>query len=367
MNHLELCYIRSVDELRGAAPAWNALWQRSDVNMPLARAEFVSHWLAQFGGGDEFQALVVKRGAAFLAALPLSGPSANNLRRCGGLPANQWSLCGDFLLDGGSDESAICELLAEGLNDMPWPMVCLAPVGYESRRWQSLLAAASKRGLATLTIDSDCVGQVNVSGLWDDYRASWSANHRRHLQKSRRRAERAGELSLEVYTDLPVHQVETFMRRGCEIEDRSWKGAAGTSILRAPGMFGWYVEQARRLAENGHLQLTFLNHCGQPIAFEYGCRAKETYFSPKVGYDPAYARFSPGQLLRAMLLERWFASRDVGQIDFCGPLSDATAKWATDQYRVGKVWIAPRRLLSRTALAGYMALRPTWRRLRSWM
>lgn len=365
MNHLELCHFRSMDELCGAAPAWNALWQRSDANMPLARAEFVAHWLAQFGCGNEFQAVVVKHGATLLAALPLVGPRAKSLRRCGGLTANHWSLCGDFLLDPGTDETAVCELLAEGLNDMPWPMVCLAPVAYESPRWQSLLAAASKRGLATLAVDSDCVGQVSVSGRWDDYRASWSANHRRHLQKSRRRAERAGELSLEVYADLPVHEVESFMRRGCEIEDRSWKGVAGTSILRAPGMFGWYVEQARRLAENGHLQLTFLNHSGQPIAFEYGCRAKETYFSPKVGYDPAYARFSPGQLLRALLLERWFASREVGVIDFWGPLSDATAKWANRQYRVGKVWIAPRRLLSRTALAGYMALRAVMRSQRS--
>lgn len=364
MNHLELCCFRSLDELRAAAPAWNALWQRSDVSMPLARAEFIAHWLTQFGRGDAFRALVVKRGETFLAALPLVGPRATKLPGCGHLTANHWSLCGDLLLDGAADQSAICELLAEGLNDVPWPLVCLAPVAYEARRWRLLAAAACNRGLTTRVIHFNWVGQMRISGGWDDYRASWSGNHRRYLQKAQRRAERVGELSLDIHTDLRATHVETLLRRGCEIEDRSWKGAAGTSILRTPQMFNWYLEQARRLADDGHLQLTFLKHSGRPIAFEYGCRAKGTYFSPKVGYDEAYARFSPGQLLRAMLFEQLFAGGDVCLVDFWGPLSDATAKWVTDQYPVGKLWIAPRRLLSRMALAGYAALRPTWQRLR---
>lgn len=361
MNRLELCCLRSVDELCGAAPSWNALWQRSDVSMPLARAEFVAHWLTRFGPDCAFHGLVVKRGETFLAALPLVGPRSATLRNRGGLPANHWSLCGDFLIDsdfvdGSVDASAVCELLAEGLNEAPWPLLCLAPVAYGSLRWQLLAAAAGKRGLSTLVADSDCVGQVCINGSWDEYRASRSSNHRRYLRKARRRAEQSGELSLEMHVDGSAAEIDVLMRRGCEIEDRSWKGAAGTSILRSPRIFGWYLEQAQRLAAEGHLQITFLNHCGRPIAFEYGYRAKSTYYSPKVGYDEAYAGFSPGQLLRAMLLERLFAQGDIQWVDFWGPLSDATAKWTTRQYRVGKLWIAPRRLLSGVALAGYAAL-----------
>lgn len=358
MTQLELGYLRSADELCGVAPAWNALWQRSDVNTPLARAECVAQWLEHFGRGGEFLALVVKRGEAFLAALPLVGPRSAWFHSRGGLPANHWSLCGDFLLDGADDEAAVCQLLAEGLNQAPWPLVCLAPVAYTARRWRLLAAATAGRGLMTLAVDCDGVGQVRLDGSWQNYLAGRSGNHRRYLQKARRRAERAGELSLEVHTQAPAAEIEALLRRGCEIEDRSWKGAAGTSILRSPRIFECYVEQAKRLAESRHLQLTFLRHCGRPIAFEYGCRAKRTYFSPKVGYDEAYARFSPGQLLRALLFERFFAAGELDLVDFWGPLSDATAKWTTDPYRVGKLWIAPRRPFSRLLLAGYAALRP---------
>lgn len=366
MNRLELCCLRSVEELYGAAPAWNSLWQRSDVSVPLARAEFVAQWLRQFGQGDAFRALVIKQGELFLAALPLVGAPTRPLRR-GGLTGNTWALCGDFLLDGTADEERVCGALAGGLNEVPWPLVCLAPVAYESRRWRLLVAAAAARGLSTIVVPSDWVGQVRVTDHWDDYRAQWSGNHRRYLRKAQRRAEETGALSLEVHTALSPAEVETLMQRGCEIEDRSWKNGAGTSILRSPEMFAWYLEQARRMSDDGHLQLSFLKYSGQPIAFEYGFRAKRTYFSPKVGYDAEYARFSPGQLLRAMLLERFFAGRDVDLVDFWGPLSEATAKWITGRYPVGKIWIAPRRVLSRAALVGYAALRPSWRRLRSWL
>lgn len=367
MNHLELCCLRSVEELRTAAPAWDALWQRSDVCMPLARADYVAHWLTKFGRRNAFRALVVKRDEMFLAALPLVGPCSTTLPRAGGLTGNHWALCGDLLLDRTAAEPAVCDLLAQGLNDVPWPLACLSPVPYESRRWRLLAEAARSRGLSTLAVHSDCAGQVRINGNWDDYRASWSGNHRRYLRKARRRAERSGKLSLEVHIDPPAAQIEALMHRGCEIEDRSWKGAAGTSILRAPHIFEWYLDQVRRLAGDRHLQLTFLKHSGQPIAFEYGYRAKGTYFSHKVGYDAAYATFSPGQLLREMLIEQFFAGSDIQLVDFWGPLSDATEKWATDQYRVGKMWIAPQRLLSRLALAGYAALRPAWHRLRSWV
>ncbi len=47
-----------------------------------------------------------------------------------------------------------------------------------------------------------------------------------------------------------------------------------------------------------------VNSGGEPIAFEFGWTAKGVYHCFKVGYDPATAQFSPGQLLRMLLVER---------------------------------------------------------------
>jgi CelD/BcsL family acetyltransferase involved in cellulose biosynthesis len=86
--------------------------------------------------------------------------------------------------------------------------------------------------------------------------------------------------------------------------------------------------------------LVFLEHCGRPIAFELGHVAKGVYFSTKVGYDPAYADYTPGQLLRLLWLRRLHAEGTVRTVDFWGPLVDATAKWSNQSYRAGRMTIA---------------------------
>lgn len=354
---LKPVHLRSIAELRAAAPQWDALWQRSDVAVPTARAETIAQWLERFAPAAPFHGLAVKQNGNFAAALPLVA-RRGRFSPLAGLPSNRWGLCGDLLLDPQADTAAVLHLLLDGINRLAWPLLWLRPVPYESIRWRALLAVAQQRQMHTLTAHIDRVGQVAVRPSWDEYQSLWSGNHRCHLRKARQRAELAGDLTLDVHRQFSAGELERLLRLGCEVEDLSWKGEAGTSILRSPGMFDWYLSQASQLAEWGQLRLTFLRHGGQAIAFEYGYWAKGVYFSPKVGYDPAYARFSPGQLLRAMLLERFHTDGETTLLDFWGPLTEATAKWCTHSYPVGRIALAPDRLISRMALAGIAALRP---------
>lgn len=359
----QLVHLRSIAELRAAARCWDALWQRSDVTVPTARAETVAQWLDRFGSKASFRAVVVECSGSFVAALPLvaRGP---RFCRVGRLPANAWGLCGDLLLDAKTDRLAALQLLVDGIAGLNWPLLSLSPVAYESDRWRALQAAARQRGMRALAAHIDRVGQVAVRTTWSEYQSHLSGNHRRHLRKARKRAELAGELTLDVHRQFTAGDLERLLRSGCKVEDLSWKGEAGTSIFRSPGMFDWYLQQASQLAEWGQLQLTFLRHRGQPIAFEYGYWAKGVYYSTKVGYDPAYAHFSPGQLLRAMLFERFHADGETTLVDFWGPLTEATAKWSTHSYPVGRIALAPDRLISRLSLAGIAAARPAWATIR---
>jgi CelD/BcsL family acetyltransferase involved in cellulose biosynthesis len=86
--------------------------------------------------------------------------------------------------------------------------------------------------------------------------------------------------------------------------------------------------------------LSFLDLDDRAIAFEYGWLSKGVYHSLKVGFDEAYARLSPGQLLRCLMLKRFFAEGEVSIVDYLGPLSDATGKWATRAYPVSRLIMA---------------------------
>lgn len=341
--------------LLAVANEWDDLWQRSTSASPLNRAALVAHWSDQFSNGD-LRTIEVRADGRLVAALPLVGHRRARALMVGGLPSNAWASCGTLLLDASVDPTLVADELAEAIDDLPWPLVQLFPVPAELACWQALRDACHRRGLTVIDETVDSVGVVEIRDDWSAYRSAWSTNHRRHIDKASRRARRAGALQLDIHTDFAPGDIERLLKLGFEIEDRSWKGAAGTSVLRTPGMLEFFHQQAQQLAAAQCLQLTFLKHNDVPIAFEYGYRAKGTYFSHKVGYDPGYAECSPGQLLRALLLECFHNGSSISTVDFCGPLTDATAKWSTCKYRIAKWLIAPRRFVSRLTLNGYRAV-----------
>src|SRR5205085_10558202 len=160
-------------------------------------------------------------------------------------------------------------------------------------------------------------------------------------------------------------ELAPLLRQAFEIEDRSWKGRDGTSVLKSPGIFDFFLKQAELLSSWNQCELLFLKHAGQPIAFEYAWTAKQTYFSPKVGYDESFEDITQGQLLRYLHYEKLHAGDHINEVDYMGPLSSATEKWATSNYTIGKLLIAPDRTVSRLAIAGYQRVWPYIRTAKS--
>jgi CelD/BcsL family acetyltransferase involved in cellulose biosynthesis len=158
--------------------------------------------------------------------------------------------------------------------------------------------------------------------------------------------------------------VETWVRQAFEIEDLSWKGQVGSSVLRTPGMLDFFLGQAKQLAEWGHLELALLRLDGRAISFVYGCRAKGVSHWLKIGYDPEYRCSTPGQLLQFRILERHHQEGDCRAIDCLGPLTDALSKWNPATYPVGRLVIAPRQWRGRMAV---YACKHWWPTVRRWL
>jgi hypothetical protein len=129
--------------------------------------------------------------------------------------------------------------------------------------------------------------------------------------------------------------------------------------LQSTGILGFYGNQARQLAEWGQLELLFLELNGQPIAFEYGCRAKGVYFSHKIGYDEAYAGIGPGQLLVRYQVERCHVDPERRLVDCMGVMCPATAKWTTHSAPVGHLVVGIDGALGRLLVRSHAALRST--------
>ena len=365
MSALRAISLTSIDQLRAAAPQWDDLWWRSDVALPMARAEFIAQWVEHFCPKAAFRAVAVEEDGRWLASLPLVGCRLGRFLPAGGLPGNAWSPCGDLLLDHDVEVDAALDLLLATVSKLPWPLLWLNEAPHESSRWRGLQHACDRAGVPVVHRQQYQVGRVEIRHDWDSYQRQLPKNHRQAMTRAARRLAEQGNLQFERCCDLSLDQVELRMRKIFAVEDRGWKGRAGSSVLHTPGMFPFFVRQAEEHARLGQLDLATLQLDERLIAFLYGFRGKGVCFAHKIGYDPEFAAFSPGQLLFFRLLEQLHQDEQVRALDFMGPLNQSLSRWRPASYGVGRLALAMRRPLARAALYAYQHWWPRFARVRA--
>ena len=341
MSAARIVHLRGLEELRAAQPAWDGLWRRSATTFPTLRAELIAQWVEHFAPRAKFMAVAVEENGRYTAAMPLVPRKIARVFAGGVFPCNEWSSSGDLLLDcdieSGSAASQTLDLLAAALAELPISLLWLDETLPESDRWKALLAEFERRRLRTIVRPRCRVGRVAIGGDWRAYQSSWSRKHRQNMARRIRQLTHCGDVCLRLLRDFAPGEAAVALRRGWEIENLGWKGAAGSSVLTTPGMEAFFARQAELLAQQKQLELAFLESAGRPIAFAYGQTAKGVFHSAKIGYDPSYADCSPGQLLRYFLLERFHHEQGRRAFDFLGPLNAAHAAWRPDTYTVARL------------------------------
>jgi CelD/BcsL family acetyltransferase involved in cellulose biosynthesis len=355
--------LESLDALRRVGSAWDDLWWRSENTLPTARAELLAEWCERFARHQPFLALTVERDGQLVGALPLVTGRRRGIV-VGQLPTNAWSPAGDLMLDPQEDESELCALLLYTARQGLWPLLWLDALPADARRWHSFLFACQDQRLAVATARRFTVDTVRVEDDWNRYSQARSANHRKQIRRAGVRAAETGSLELVQHDKLAPEHVEPLLRTCFAIEAGGWKGQAQTAVLQVPGMWDFFLQQARQLAAWEQLSVNCLEHDGVPIAFEYGWRAKGVYCSPKVAYDEKFSALCPGQMLRGALLERFHADEETAWVDFLGPSSRATKAWATNAYSVDRLVVSLDGLWSRALVTAYSHYRKLRLRLR---
>lgn len=355
--NLNLRILRSVDQLRERAEAWDDLWRRSPSAMPTAQAELIAQWVEQFAPRQRFAAVLVDDGRQLLAALPLVGKTVGRVLEVGQLPANCWTPGGDLLLDAECDKPHALGTLVGGLHELPWPLLWLDEVEWNGPLWYEFRQAAWHANHDYSTHHQFDVGVVDIDHGWTAYEASWSGNHRRSVRVGRRRLHEQGHLQFEAIRRPRPSEVEALLREGFEVEDRSWKGSAGSSVLRSPGMFTFFVRQAKQLARRDQLALYYLRLDGRPIAFEYCYTSRGVCYSHKLGYDERFARCAPGFVLRREQLEQLFDDPQCQTFNTLGVLCETKAKWSTRAYSVGRLVVSTGHELSPLLMHAYRGWR----------
>jgi CelD/BcsL family acetyltransferase involved in cellulose biosynthesis len=193
-----------------------------------------------------------------------------------------------------------------------------------------------------------------------DPKAGISTKHAKELRRLERRLSEHGDLAYAAIQ--PGEAWRPWFDDFLDVEASGWKGAEGSAIRSNPqdaAFFGAVVGEAQA---RGQLQLLRLAVGGRAAAMKLNLRGRDGAYALKIGYDEAYAPFSPGVLLELFNIKAF-------QQEAAGVLTmDSCA--AENHAMINRLWSGRREIADVTLvsrgflLRALVALRPLARRLR---
>jgi CelD/BcsL family acetyltransferase involved in cellulose biosynthesis len=308
-------------------PVWNEVAEAAGLDHPFLEHAWVRTWWECFGAGSTLRILVAKAGDQTVAIAPLILTPIRmwgiKVRRLGFF-YNAHVPRADFLI-ARRPEDACLAIWNHLARTRDWDLLQLCQLPEGSTTLAAMSGLARQDHCPIVTWQSGAAPYLPLSSSWDEYFNSLANKHRANLRNRFKRLSGIGPVAVETISS--DEQLPDALEAGLQLEAAAWKGAAGTAISSDPDVARFYSTLAVRSAERGWLQLHFLRAGSQRVAFDYSLSYKNRVHLLKIGYDPAYAAYSPSNLLLFMLLQNMFQRDDVKEYDFLGESGDWKLQW----------------------------------------
>jgi CelD/BcsL family acetyltransferase involved in cellulose biosynthesis len=293
---------------------WELLARQANAS-PFLWPGWMEAWWHAFGAG-RLQILTVHQHGRLAGVLPL--------RRVGGALSSTTNpdtpLFGFLAANEAAAEKLVQALFSQNARRIDLSLLLAEDTGLSLTR-----AAGDAERYRVLTESIRGLPYVAIDGTsWDEYEKGLSKSLRGDVRRQRRRLEEKGHLTLDVRDG--TEGLDELLEEGFGLEGSGWKDAEGTSIKANPATRRFYTEVARWASERGWLRLIFLRLDGRALAFDYLLEFNRTCYGLKTGYDPAYGRFSPGKVLRYLMVARAF-SEGLAAYELLGVLEPWKQKW----------------------------------------
>jgi CelD/BcsL family acetyltransferase involved in cellulose biosynthesis len=330
----------------GLADDWRRLCDESGEEEIFYRPEWIQAYLLAFAPQARTILISAWAGDRLCAVLPL----IRQRTWVGGLPAVSMTVPANvhcfrvgLPICRGEEGEAALRAVWQAVKELPgWTILDVSNV-LEGNGIDRLAALARSEGFpvarkrTSQTLYLPILGSVSSSAK-ADAQPAWLAEtrpkFRSHLRRARRQLEEQGALALKRYGTADPQAIERFYN----LEGSGWKGAEGTAIKCDPRTRKFYDAVAQAAAREGYLSLDFLELNGKPIAAHFGFNFRGRYSLAKAGYDEAYRRHGPGQLLVNEILSET-PQRSLHEFDFVGPATWDESRWASARRTSYRVFI----------------------------
>jgi CelD/BcsL family acetyltransferase involved in cellulose biosynthesis len=280
-------------------PLWESLLQKSPFQNPFLTPLWSQLWLRHFGRNLKVKTLLSRSPDGDPLALGVFSDSGKEggkkgLTLLGSMDVWDYR---DLILSAGKEEEAL-GALARFWGEGPWEELEFSGISEFSPTLRFLPALLRTCGFQVTQTVQEISVYLNLPPAWDDFLAHLDSKDRHELRRKMRRLER--ESSFEIREEQEENLAEK-MDAFLDLHRKSRRDKAEFMTLE---MEGYFREIALRFREKGWLSLPFLRAEGKDAAAYFSFRYQGVEYVYNSGYDPEYARLSPGIVLAADCIRR---------------------------------------------------------------
>jgi len=190
---------------------------------------------------------------------------------------------------------------------------------------------------------------IRLDESWIEPESHLNSGRRSDLRRARRTSEKLGAVETQILAPAPA-EVAGLIGEVLRVEAAGWKGAAGTALAADPVRCEFFHRYCAAEARLGRLRICLLRIAGQNAAAQIAIQTPTRFSLLRAGYDEAFARSSPGNLLTRESI-RHAALAGIATYEFNGDIEPWTRLWTEEELACCSLHVFPFSLTGMTALA----------------
>lgn len=336
------------DERKFAALAgeWDGLVAAMSRPSPFLTHAWLLEWWRHWGPGRTLQVHVAREGQRLVGALPLAASGRFGARIAGYLGGTSAAFA-DVLVAGDRAET-VAALLIESAAASGNHLLNMFGPPADSR----IARALQPHGVWQIAAVEAPV--LALDRGWEAvYREKTNAKKRNLHSRRRRQLGRLGRL--EVAVARSAAELESALEEAFSLHELRWRGRPDGSDFATPAGRRFHRAALRAMLSSGAPRIVTLRLDGRAIAFHYYFAMFDRMYVHRLGFDPAYARYSPG-LVNTLDTIALAAAEGAKRVEFLGGGERYKLELADrvePMYRVVGLPLGARgALLARMAIAG---------------
>jgi CelD/BcsL family acetyltransferase involved in cellulose biosynthesis len=323
LTELKIVLIDDFPSFLSLKEEWTEILNRCDHSV-FSTWEWLSTWWKHFGKAKRLLVLLVEEDNKIIGIAPLmySVHKMLGLRQGKiefmGTPDSDYN---DFILTKKSEECL--KLFIDYLHGLSenWKCVDLTDIPEKSK---SLLFL--NRISKSLKPSYQCP-YTSLPKSYDIFLKSLSQNLRYDLHRSLRRLEKDGyKANFADYSDS--QSFDEGMRMFFELHQKRWTSRGFSGVFAEEKYRNFHLDIAESFCQKGWLSLYSLELSGKSVSALYGFKYHSKYFSYLSGLDPAFYRYSVGNLLIAHAMSQ-FILLGLDEFDFMRGAEEYKDRWNT--------------------------------------